>query len=76
MNSSSAKGATSWLRDFTESSAAVVEVITPEIKHGLRRARKASSSHAEGITGWQGAKPSSQRKAVSHYAVAHRHRDL
>jgi hypothetical protein len=41
MNPSSLKGATSWLRDVIENSAAVVEVMTPEIQHGLSVARKA-----------------------------------
>lgn len=50
MNPSSQKGATSWLRDVIENSVAVVEVMTPEIQHGLSVARKAISSHAEGIT--------------------------
>jgi 1,2-phenylacetyl-CoA epoxidase PaaB subunit len=53
MNPTSAKGGTSWLRDFIENSAAVVAVMAPEIKHGLRVARNAISSRAEGIMAWQ-----------------------
>ena len=53
MNPTSSKNGTSWLRDFIENSAAVVAVMTPEIKHGLHVARNAISSRAEGIMAWQ-----------------------
>jgi hypothetical protein len=66
MNPTSSKNGTSWLRDFIENSAAVVAVMTPEIKHGLRVARNAISSRAGGHHGVAGARTSRQREAVSH----------
>jgi hypothetical protein len=50
MNPSPSKGATSWLREVVENSAALVAVMAPEIKHGLRVAREALSDRTESIT--------------------------
>jgi hypothetical protein len=50
MNPSPSKGATSWFREVVENSAALVAVMAPEIKYGLRVARDAISLHADSIT--------------------------
>ena len=50
MHPSSSKSATSWLQEVVENSAALVEVMTPEIRHGLRVARETLSRRAESIT--------------------------
>jgi len=49
MTAWSPKGATSWLRDVLENSAAVVEVMAPELERGLRLAKAALWSRAEGL---------------------------
>jgi hypothetical protein len=50
MNPSPSKGAASWLREVVENSAALVQVYTPELEHGLRLAREALSLRAGSVT--------------------------